>query len=295
MNQTDQEKLATKLYLQLLNKQSVDEQGSPSDEMLAAFYDGKLDEEQTAAIKHFIAHDPDTYRRWLSLVESAEDFEVSSQTEDQANTPEDPVVEQADQKPESSNVVKFSKRKKPAIWSVMGGMIAAGLAAMFVLMPGVPNPDVFRNDLNHFYDDYSGGMVPGLPERSVGKAPQLNLDTGKNRMVAAGVLSTLNKLGDRFQINDLDRDQLKEMKGIDYPTEDAEKAAFLSGEFVAILHFKCRSPRQDAKFFSDAYVLFEENQSLFNIEVEPSKSVPADQKRVSLCQYSDRVLASLHQ
>lgn len=56
------------------DKTPAPEGEAPSEEMLAAFIDGRLSKKDRAHVISFLARDPESYERWMSAVDAQQQF-----------------------------------------------------------------------------------------------------------------------------------------------------------------------------------------------------------------------------
>lgn len=201
----------------------------PSDDDLLALYEGEPGDEKRAAVMHALANHPDTYSRWLALVEAS--FTVE---QDVHAAP--PVPAETDQPPSI-----FMRWLRPLF--LPGLTAAAALAVVFMLLPIGTS---LENNIDGLYRDYSfnARIITGgsstLPARSIGR----DQTAEQARFYQPINLGLAHALGIEAPAVD-DPDSLR---------DDEHAALFALGRLSAISYAQCKDPAaaNDDAFFQDA-------------------------------------------
>lgn len=273
------ETVLAKLALQLCNFNSVPKGNPPSDEELAAFYDNKLSTLENARIKKFLAHHPDTYRRWIGLIETAADFEQDHDNKQPLND---------DDSGESPRLFL-----RPRWMMRVGGALAASIALMSWILNFGTSQMAINQSMDLMYEQYAHTLKPRLPTKQISSQQwRVDLDPSQ-RALASGVLAGLNRLGELFNVDGLTQDFFSS-QGIEATALQGEqyKDAFLSGQLAVLIHFQCQSGKIDSGFKQDAYQLLHDRpQMLKSVGITGQQDAAAWKE--DLCVFSQQAFNQL--
>jgi len=240
----------TQLVLQTSSLKSTERESTPSDELLAAMLENRLDVHERNHVLEYIANDYDTYQRWINLVETFQELQSLNDCEAQR------VVEQVKSKTVDPTIsTKNSLINRLSQWLLSQNGLsatfatAAAIVISIILIP-TPQPYNVSDDLTGFYDTIDVQLIAELNNSNVlGKqfSDQRNfklviLETPTQRAIASGFAIGANRLSPQIFANmgfPVGSIKILSTKQIPELEEDEYSILFELGRFSALATLRC--------------------------------------------------------
>ena len=273
MNDNDNDEIA--LALTALTKPAEPLEGDrPTVEALSAFIDGTLNDDQIAHIKRFLAHDSETYNRWISLITSEQAL-MDTATDSNDVT-------------ESKGFSLTAWLSLPWLKPLAGGMAVAGL---FMLMIN-PAPQT----LDDLYMNYPP-VIPStdqsfesLPTRSMGVVKPI-----LEQALEYGVQKRAQQLlsSQEFKESGFANLQSERPTATESITDPMIDMTIEAGEFALLQQYHCDSASSVTReeFLNDSQAYTEQLiEQLSESGVLSELNIEPQQMAVSTCALSKQLL-----
>jgi hypothetical protein len=231
------------LYNVVQNKSGI----KASDEDLISLLEGVVNDVDRVRILHAIAHDPDSYSRWLELVKTS-----------------DPVVE--DCPAEQQNNLK--QLSKPSLWRwlyewvtplKLTGAVLASATIVYILTIATTAP-LYESQISKLYAEVRTGSLfsnENLTSKRVEVWPidkKIETVHGNKditlRIIAEGIQAGLDSLGENLTIPGMEYDKFGEASHVELSTipKDDRKVLHGMGRLLALSYFQCQYNVEESFF-----------------------------------------------